>query len=265
MTGRLPPGMPTQVAIHDFPRRPPQVVDAVLRRHDDKRAATGISSALFVAAMLAATAAPALAADTHLHLSESATVTVSPDEIAGFLRAEATASTAAEVQKRVNDQMRDAVAAAKDTPGVAVTTGGYAVWRTVQNGTDRWQGSQSLSLTATDGAALLKLVGTLQQKGLALSGLNWRLARETERKARLEATQKALTTLRVRVDEAAAALDLRFGQFADVRLDSAPNQPLRAMPALAMSSRMADAPPTAVAEDIPVTASVEADAILLPR
>ncbi len=264
MTGRLSPVMPTQVGIHDFPRRPPQVVAADMRRHDHKKAATGIGSALFLAVLLL-TAVPALAADTHLHLSESATVTVSPDEIAGFLRAEATAATAAEVQKRVNDQMRDAVAAAKDIPGIAVTTGGYAVWRTVQNGTDRWQGSQSLSLTATDGAALLKLVGALQQKGLAISGLNWRLAPETARKARLEATQKALSTLRARVDEAAAALDLRFGQFADVRLDSATAQPMRAMPALAMSSRAAEAPPTAVAEDIPVTASVEADAILLPR
>ena len=50
-----------------------------------------------------------------------------------------------------------------------------------------------------------------------------------------------------------AGADLRFGQFTDVRLDSATAQPMRAMPALAMSSRAAEAPPTAVAEDIPVS------------
>lgn len=222
--------------------------------------------ALACALITLAMPAVAAAADSHLLLSESATVMVTPDEIAASLRAEATSGTAAEAQKRVNDTMRDALNAAKETPGVTVSTGGYGVWRSQQNGADRWQGSQSLNLSSHDGAALLKLVGTLQQKGLAVSGLNWRLARETARKAHQEATQKALATLRARVDEAAAGLDMKFGQFASVRLDSAQPPPVRMMaPMLATSSMAATQPPNAVAEDTPITASIEADAILVPR
>jgi predicted secreted protein len=217
-------------------------------------------------ALLPLLAAPAIAAETRLTIGETATVMVAPDEIAASLRAEATAGTAAEVQKRVNDAIRDALAAAKDTPGVTASTGGYSVWRSVQNGADRWQGGQSLNLTSHDGAALLKLVGTLQQKGLAMGNLNWRLSRDTARKAHQEATQKALATLRARVDEAAAALDLKFSQFASVRLDSAQPPQMRTMAPVAMSAGMASVlPPSAVAEDTPVTASVEADAILVPR
>ncbi len=222
---------------------------------------------VFLSALLLTLTAPAMGADTHLLLGESATVMVTPDEIAASLRAEATSGTAAETQKRVNDMMRDALAAAKETAGVTVSTGGYGVWRTQQGGADRWQGSQNLNLSGRDGAALLKLVGILQQKGLAIGGLNWRLARDTARKAHQEATQKALATLRARVDEAAAALDMKFGQFASVRLDSTTQQSVRMMaPAAAMVSSMASAPPpTAVSEDTPVIASVEADAILVPR
>ena len=218
-------------------------------------------------ALLLTLAVPAIAAETHLLLSESATVIVTPDEIVASLRIEATSGTAAEAQKRVNDGMRDALATAKETAGgVIASTGGYGVWRTQQNGADRWQGNQNLNLSSHDGAALLKLVGVLQQKGLALNGLNWRLARETARKAHQEATQKALATLRARVDEAAVGLELKFAQFASVRLDTAPMPQVRMMASsAAMMSGASAAPPAAVAEDTPVTASVEADAILVPR
>ena len=222
---------------------------------------------VFAVALLPMLSAPAIAAETRLTVGETATVMVAPDEIAASLRADAAAGTAAEVQKRVNDAIRDALAAAKEAPGVTASTGGYSVWRSAQNGTERWQGGQNLNLSGHDGAALLKLVGTLQQKGLAIGNLNWRLSREASRKAHQEATQKALASLRVRVDEAAAALGLKFSQFAAVRLDSAPPPPqFRAMAPLAMSAGMAaPPPPSAVAEDTPIAASVEADAILVPR
>jgi predicted secreted protein len=220
---------------------------------------------VYAAVLALAPFASAAAAETHLHLAESATVMVTPDEIVASLRAEATGGGSADVQKRVNELMRAAMAAANDTAGVTASTGGYGVWRTQQNGADRWQGSQSLNLTSRDGAALLKLTGVLQQKGLVVGALNWRLAPETERAAHREATLKALAAVRGRVDEAAAALDLRFSQFASVRLDTAPQPVVARMAAMAMPSSMSAAPPVAVAEDAPVTASVEADAILVPR
>jgi predicted secreted protein len=215
-------------------------------------------------------ARPVRADDTILRLSETATVMATPDELAASLRAEAVAPTAQDAQKRVNEMMRDAVEAAKKVTGITVSTGAYNVWRVGPSPADRnerWQSGQSLSLTGKDSLALLKLVGDLQQIGLAQSGLIWRLSRESERRARQEATKQALSGLRARADEAAEILGLRFASFKEVRLDSVSPPPI--MPRQPMLTRSALAapppPPTAEAEELPVTASAEADIVLKPR
>ena len=61
-----------------------------------------------------------------------------------------------------------------------------------------------------------------------------------------------------RSDQLAGLLGLRFVQFREVRLDSVQPQPFM-QPRLAMTSSAAMAPPVAEAEDVPVSASVEAD------
>ena len=109
--------------------------------------------------------------------------------------------------------------------------------------------------------ALLTLVGTLQQRGLAVADLAW-LAPETARKARADALRQALSRLR-RADEAASILGLRFDSFRDVRLGEVPSAPrpmLRAM-AAPMAANAAP-PPVAEAEEVPIEASVEADVVL---
>jgi predicted secreted protein len=207
-------------------------------------------------------------AETLLHLGETATVMAAPDEIAAALRVEATSATAADAQARVNAIMQDALTRARSVAGLAVSTGGYGVWRvgpTAQDRTERWQAGQTLDLSGHDDSALLKLVGELQQKGLAVSSLGWRLSRQAERRAHQEATKQALAALRGRVDEAAALLDLRFEQFKEVRLDgqAAPRPMFRSAPR-AMAAG-APPPPSAVPEDVAISATAEADAILQPR
>ena len=229
---------------------------------------------LLAAALLFAANIPfhgaAWADKTILRLSETATVMVTPDELVASLRAEAVAPTAQDAQKRVNEMMRDAIVEAKQTAGIAVSTGGYNVWRIGPSPADRverWQAGQSLNLSGKDAEAMLKLVGDLQQKGFAQGNLGWRLSRETERSARREATKQALSGLRGRVDEAADILGLRFDAFKEVRLDSVAPPPI--MPRQAMIARSSMAapapPPSAEAEDMPVTASAEADVLLKPR
>lgn len=225
---------------------------------------------LGLALLCAATVAPAFADDTILKLSETATVMVTPDELAASLRAEAIAPTGQEAQRRVNEMMRDAVAAAKKVDGITVSTGGYNVWRlaaTPVDRSERWQAGQSLNLSGKDGEAMLKLVGELQQVGLTQGNLIWRLSRDTERKARRDATKQALSGLRGRADEAAEILGLRFASFREVRLDSMAPPPI--MPRLQVVTRAAMAapvpPPNAEAEEMPVTASAEADILLKPR
>lgn len=214
-------------------------------------------------------APPVLAADTVLSLAETATVMASPDELVAFLRAEATASNAADAQGRVNVMSRDATAIAAQAKGVQMSNGSYQVWRIGPNQQERaekWQASQTLRLSANDGAALLTLVGTLQQKGLAVSSMQWRLSRETEKKARQDATRQAVLALRGRADDAAMLMDLKFDHFRSVRLDGVEPMPMpRAAPMAMARSAEAAPPPVAVAEDIPVTATAQAEAVLSPR
>ena len=222
-------------------------------------------------AFLSAFAAwPAFAQDTTLRLSETATVMVTPDELAATLRAEAAAPNAQDAQRRVNDMMRDAVEGAKKAAGVSVSTGGYNVWRvgmTPQDRAERWQAGQSINLSGKDAETMLRLVGELQQKGFVQSNLGWRLSRESEHMARQNATKQALSGLRGRADEAAEILGLRFASFREVRLDSVAPPPIipRQQGLMARAAMASAQPPSAEAEDLPVTASAEADILLTPR
>jgi predicted secreted protein len=221
--------------------------------------------ALLAAALALATASAR--ADTILTLSETATVTEHPDELDASLRVEATAASPAEAQRRVNAAMADALAAAKAVAGVTVSTGGYFVWRVGPALTDRtehWQANQSIDLASHDGGALLKLVGELQQKGLAAGQLGWRLSDNAMHAARAEATRKAIAALRGRAEAAADLLDLRFDSFKEVRLDGTRPQPfmprMTLMAAPAASSQAA--PPSVEAADVSVSATADADVIL---
>jgi predicted secreted protein len=203
------------------------------------------------------------AAETLLHLSESARVMVQPDELAASLRVEAVAASAAEAQAQVNTAMAGAVTLARAAAGVSVTTGFYTVWPQAivrPGGRQDWRASQTLELRGGDGAVLLTLVGALQQRGLAVSQLGWQVAAETERHARAEATRQALGNLRARAEEAAGVLGLHFDSFREVRLDAAARP--HPMPMRAMAASPSAPPPTAEAEPVPVEASVEADVVL---
>jgi predicted secreted protein len=223
-----------------------------------------------VAALLWATSlwmSPACA-ETVLHLADTETVSVAPDELAASLRAEATNADPAEAQRQVNAAIADALAHTGKVSGVTVSTGAYSVWHvgpTPQDNTERWQASQSLELKGHDSVALLTLVGLLQHNGLVVGELGWRLSREAERKAHDEATRQAIAALRGRAQDAAGLLDLRFGSFKEVRLDSAAPMPgprfVGAMAAMAAAAP----PPSAVAADVQVSATAEADAVLLPK
>jgi uncharacterized protein YggE len=208
------------------------------------------------------------ASPTVLKLAETASVMVPPDELAASLRAEAIAGTAAEAQARVNGAIADGLARSKAVGGVDVSTGGYSVYRVGPNSntdrTERWQAGQSLELKSKDGAPLLKLVGELQKAGLAVQSLGWRLSPEAARKARSEATRQALAGLRGRADEAAGQIGLVFDRFQEVRIDSQRPSPIapRMMSARAKSDA---APPSAEAEDVPVSATAEADVLLKPK
>jgi predicted secreted protein len=212
------------------------------------------------AAAVAQTAPP----DTELHLGESAEVTRAPDEIVATLRAEARAGSAAAAQEAVNRTITGAVARARGVPGVRVATGGY--WTNRVDDNRAWMASQQLTLRASEGAPLLELVGALQGQGMAMSGLQWTLKPETQRAAREEASRIALDALRRRAEAVAQQLGMQVAGLKEVRIDVPERMPRpMAAPMAAASRSSAAPPPVAVAEDIPVMATVQAVVVLRAR
>jgi len=210
-------------------------------------------------------AQPAGLAETLLHIGETAEVTRAPDEVVATLRAESRAGTAAAAQDAVNRSIAAAVARAQAVTGVRVSTGGY--WTSRVDEGRSWQATQSLTLRGADPAKLLELAGAMQAQGLALGGLNFGLTRDANRAARQEASAMALDALQKRAEAVAAQLGLQLVGLREVRIDTSDRGTARPMPmAMARASASpAPAPPVAVAEDVVVTAGVEAVAVLRPR
>jgi uncharacterized protein YggE len=207
--------------------------------------------------LLPALSLPA-AAQTVLHLSETARVNARPDELTASIKVGASSLSAAESQNRVNVIVAKVLDQAKAVPNLGITTGSYQVWHSTQP--EQWNAEQSIELRGHDGTALLRLVGVLQSQGLTLSRLGWRVAPDTARAAKAEATKIALGNLRTRADDASAVLGLRFAAFREVRLDGAPPN-TGPMPRMMMAAAPAAAP-SAEAEDVAVEATVEADILL---
>jgi len=204
------------------------------------------------------------AADTILRLSETARITVGPDELAASVRSEAAAATPTEAQARVNAAIGRALEQAKQVPGVVATTGSYQVWQVTQP-TSQWHAAQDLELKVRDdGAAMLKLVGTLQGQGLGLQRLGWQLSPQNTQHARDEASKAALAGLRGRAEAAAAILGLHFVSFREVTLDPNRGGPQPMPRAMAMSVAGGMPPPHAETADVDIDATVEAEAVLAP-
>ena len=203
-------------------------------------------------------------AETELHIGESAEVTRTPNEVVAVLRAEARAGSAAAAQEAVNRAVTAAVERARAVQGVRVSTGGYWTSRVDQGRS--WQSAQQITLRGGEAPALLELVGRLQEQGLAMGGLSWQLTRDAAREAREEASRLALEALRRRAAAVAEQLGLQLVGLKEVRIDAPDTGPRpMAMMARAATASAAAPPPVAVAEDVVISASVQAVAILRPR
>ena len=143
-----------------------------------------------------------------------------------------------------------------------MATGSYEVWQ-VTDPRPAWHASQSLRLHSRDGTALLALVGALQARSLALGSLSWRLSPELADRMRADATRQALAALHGRAAMAADVLGLRFDSFRDIRIEA--SRPGPVMPRAMMMAKAAAPEPVAASEDVDVTATIEAEAVLQPK
>jgi uncharacterized protein len=140
--------------------------------------------ALAFALIVALVSPPALAqeepAETRLVLNETASREVEQDTLVAVLVARDEAPSPREAQAAVNALMTAAIERARGVEGVRPSTGGYRVYQHIDHAGERgdWIAEQDLQLVAADAAVLLELVGTMQDEGLIVGGLSYRLSPE---------------------------------------------------------------------------------------
>ena len=215
-------------------------------------------------ALLACIAAQPAHADTILHLTVTAHVTVMPDELVAQLTADADAPTAGAAQARVNQMVETALGAAKGLTAVTASTTQYSVWHETDP-KNVWHASQGVALRSPDGGALLTLVGTLQQDGLAVGNLGWQLSPAVSEKSYEQALGRAVDLLSARAKTVAGLLHLTLQGFQSVTVGEDGGPPARPLGELRMMTMAANGapPPSAQADAVTVSASVSGDARLL--
>jgi predicted secreted protein len=135
---------------------------------------------------------------------------VANDWTTGQIGMTASGSDPAELAARINKQMGDALAIAKNAKAVKVTSGAYNTYPEYGDGNRiiRWQASQDLILESKETEAVAKLLGKLQERGLLLRSISFSVARETQRKLEDELVGEAISAFRTR----AALVAKSFGK-----------------------------------------------------
>lgn len=212
--------------------------------------------------------APATSDQPILHLSETAQHDVPRDLLHATLSVEATDSDATKLQAGINQRMTAALARIKQVPNVTIDMAGYSVYReTPDKAPARWHGSQSVTLTDKDFAALLGLAGALQQQGLVMQNLAPDISREARQGVEDALTNEALTRLRQRADRVAATLGTKVAGFRSITVGNVsppPPGPVRFM-AMTASAAAAPTPPVVEPGNATVSVTVSGEIALAPR
>lgn len=216
-------------------------------------------AALVLLAALVFLAAVPLARAGELTLAETAAREVANDRFVARLAGRAVAGDPATAQDDLNALMARATAAAADTAGLTVDTGGYVVRvEQPEDAPERWIAEQELRLESADRAAVIAAVGTLQDLGLATRALGARLSEARAAGVREALIGEAVAALRARATVAATAFDLEVAGWRAVHLDGARPAP-RMMQADATAASSA---PVLTAGRTTVRVTVEATAEL---
>ena len=164
-------------------------------------------SAGAIAGALLVAAAPALAGPT-IELTAEASRPAANDMVRATVYAEASGSNPAELARRVNQEIAEAIRVAKARSAIAVKSGNqntYPVYGKERK-IEGWRMHSELVLESRDTAAVSETLGQLQQMRLLVAGVSQFPAPETRRQAEDEATRAALSAFRERAAVVAEAL-----------------------------------------------------------
>lgn len=156
---------------------------------------------LFAASLLALTCLlPAARAGTIVELSADASRPAANDLLRAVVYAEANAADPAELAKRVNQEIGEALRQIKTRAAISVKSGNqqtYPVYGSNRK-IESWRMRSTLILEAQDGAALSELLARLQQMKLALGSVSQLPSPATRSQVEEAVTQDAIRAFEAR-------------------------------------------------------------------
>lgn len=183
--------------------------------------------------------APALAGPT-IDLSAEASRPAANDLVKAMVYAEANGSEPAEVARRVNQEIAEALRLIKSKAAVTVKSGHQHTYPVYGNNRriEGWRMHAELLLESKEITTLSELLGRLQQMKLALGNVSQSPAEATRRDVEEAATRDAIQAFERRATVVASALGktYRLRQLSIQQAGSQPPvMPMRAMRAMAMN------------------------------
>lgn len=162
--------------------------------------------ALFTA--LALTSAGALAADPiELTLSASAQREVANDQISATLYVQERQASPAQLANRLNQQLKEGLAEARQFPAVTASSGSYSTWPEYdKNGRIQgWTGRAELMLKSRELTPTTELVARLQKRML-LEGVQFSVSDEARRATENQLLPEAIAALQAQAQTTARAV-----------------------------------------------------------
>ncbi len=183
------------------------------------------------------------------------------DQFRAQLYHEASDSNPAELARKVNAVIAQAVQTGRAYPAVKLRTAGsntYPVYGKNSRNIEGWRMRSTLAIESREAAPLSELIGKLQQT-MAVAGLNAAPSPETWKKVEDEAIADALAAFEARARLVAGSLHKKW-KIKRVAVNSGNAHPPRPMVAYARAAMAADAAPAPIeAGDSPVTVSVSGE------
>lgn len=154
-------------------------------------------------------------AGTLIDLSAEASLPAANDLVRATLFSEASGANPAELARRVNGEIAEALKLARGKPGVKVQSGGQATYPVYGQGQkiEGWRMRSEIVLEAKDQAAVSALIGQLQAMRLAVGGVHLLPSPETRRQVGDEAIREAIRAF----EQRAALVAGQFGKAWKIR------------------------------------------------
>ena len=204
------------------------------------------ASLMLACALSAPLFSPAVTAGTLVDLNAEASRPAANDLLRATVFVETSDSNPAELARRVNAEIAQALKTLKARPSISVKSGqqhSYPVYGQNRR-IETWRMRSELVLESRDTAALSEALGQLQQHKLAIGSLQQLPAPETRRQVEDDTTRDALQAFEARARLVATALGkpFRIKQLNIQQSGSVPPMPMPMARAAAMSMDAAPAP-----------------------